>query len=88
MPNMLSPNEVYADPQKWLQVDHEVHQTLLPLMRKLYEDWDQRTSRVHCYRCETGNVKHAFSADTLKPMILGGHVEDEDGNIVMYWEVK
>lgn len=76
----MSPNELKAEPKRWLEVPHEFHEVLTRLMGKLYpgEDWAAtlKNAHVHCYLCETGKPKVGINRATLEPMLIVGHVGD------------
>lgn len=74
MSNMISPNDVHADPKKWLSVPHELHDVIGSLMEKMYSDWHSITKDIVCLRCSGHDDVEVEDRETGAPMVVTGYI--------------
>ncbi len=72
----MSPNELYADPKRWLNVPHQFHEALLELMGKMYGDFEEKLLAIgcNCLACQGKDDIEVELADGT-PKLLTGWVE-------------
>ncbi len=75
---LISPNELRADPKKWLDIPHELHESLGSLMQKMYEgEGGFDLTDIHCLKCEGYENLAVITPDG--PGIVTGYCYDENG---------
>ena len=74
----MSPKELNDDPKRWLDVPHELHESLLGLQEKLFPGFRSKLTaqKVHCLLCEGKETFEVIIKDTLKPAICDGYIGD------------
>ena len=75
--SLVSPQQVYDDPPKWLDVVHEVHESLLALMGQLFPDFPTKLEElgIHCLPCEGKETFIVYVRPTLEKRRVTGYVE-------------
>ena len=74
----ISPQEVYDDPKRWLELVHGLHESLLSLMGELFPDFEEKLAeaKVHCLQCEGHEPIEVLGRDTWEPGRVTGYVGD------------
>jgi|GEM_PF-4710297 len=72
---LISPQQVYDDPKQWLDVLHEVHDILLPVMEMMFPDFPEKLKGIHCLRCEGKEPFQVYLKDTWEPRLCTGYIE-------------
>ena len=76
----VSPHDLNDDPRRWLDVHHEVHDSLSKLMEKFYPGFAHKLSeaKIHCLQCEGEEPFKVFIMATGNPGICDGYIGDID----------
>ena len=76
----MSPKELDDDPRRWLNIPHELHESLLGLMEKLFPGFQKKLEehKVHCLECEGMKPFEVITKDTLKRATCDGYIGDPD----------
>lgn len=74
----MSPQELNDDPKRWLDVPHELHESILQLQEKLFPGFTQKLkdANVHCLLCEGRSTFEVYVKPTGKRQICDGYVGD------------
>ena len=74
----MSPKELNDDPKKWLDVPHELHDSLLKFQEKLFPGFTQKLkeAQVHCFQCEGKETFPVIMKDTFKHQTCDGYIGD------------
>ena len=76
----VSPQQVYDDPKRWLEVLHEVHEPLLNLMQVLFPDFEGKLQGIHCLCCEGQEPFEVYTRDTFQRKLVTGYIDQaQDG---------
>ena len=72
----MSPKEMNDDPKRWLDIPHELHDSLLKLQEKLFPGFTQKLkdANVHCFECEGNKPFEVIIKDAMKMQICVGYV--------------
>jgi len=71
----MSPNDLKEDPRQWLNIPHELHESLLQLMNMMYDGGFDLTG-VHCLECEGREPFEVFVKATGESKLCTGYVDD------------
>lgn len=75
--HMVSPQQVYDDPAKWLNVVHEVHEMLMGIMDAVFPDFREKLAGIHCLECEGEAPFVVYDpAEGMKAKLCTGYVDD------------
>lgn len=57
---LISPQHLYDNPKEWLNVPHELHESLLRLMSHIFPNFKNKLKELgcHCFVCEDKPVIH------------------------------
>lgn len=74
----MSPKELNDDPKRWLNVPHELHESLLFLQEKLFPGFTQKLehANVHCFLCEGHGTFEVFVTTVGRFQTCTGYVGD------------
>ena len=74
----MSPRELNDDPERWLNVPHELHESLLTLQEKLFPGFNQKLkdANVHCFLCEGSKTFEVFVTTVGRVQVCTGYVGD------------
>ena len=80
----MSPQELHDDPKRWLSIPHELHDSLLPLMVKLFPDFEDRlrSAQVHCLECEGHKPFEVVTVDGGELKKCNGYIGDSSVELV------
>ena len=81
MSTLLSPQEVYDEPFRWLNVPHGMHESLGKLMPLMFEDWESKLTDVHCLECEGEEPFIVYEKEGLVPKLCTGFLRGKDGEV-------
>ena len=81
MNGMMSPQEVYDEPHRWLNVPHEHHEVLGELMPKMFDNWEGRLTNVHCLQCEGEEPFVVIDKQDFIEKLVTGYITGEDGEV-------
>ena len=72
----MSPQQVNDDPKEWLSIPHELHESLLKLMEKLFPGFQEKlkSANIHCLDCEGHKPFKVILKDTGKEAMCTGYV--------------
>ena len=73
--SFISPQQVYDDPKRWLDVLHELHPQLLELMSALFPDFPEKLKGIHCLQCEGKEPFTVYLRDGLQERLCTGYSE-------------
>jgi len=76
----MSPNDLNEDRKRWLDVPHELHESLLGLMQMMFPDFS--LEGIHCFACEGIEPQRVILKENLIPKICVGYV-DINGEVLM-----
>lgn len=73
---LMSPQQLNDDPKRWLDVPHELHESLLKLQEKLFPGFAQKLkdAKVHCFLCEGRSTFEVFVKLTGERQICDGYI--------------
>ena len=77
---LISPQEVYDDPKRWLSVPHELHKSLMGLMKMMYPDFESRIRDIHCIECQGFAPFHIIDKETFEVKLCTGYIM-KDGEV-------
>ena len=74
----MSPKQLDDDPRRWLNIPHELHESLLGLMEKLFPGFKKKLEehKVHCLECEGIKPFEVITKNTLKRATCDGYIGD------------
>lgn len=74
----MSPQQLFDDPKRWLNIPHEHHEVLLQLQEKLFPGFGKKLEehKVHCLECEGIKPFEVIVKDTLKVTTCNGYIGD------------
>ena len=74
---LISAQQVYDEPLKWLDVLHEVHESLLGFMALAFPDFQARLEGrgIHCLLCEGKETPVVYVLATWERKRVTGYVE-------------
>lgn len=71
---LISPNQLNEDPKLWLNVPHELHDSLGKLMERLFPGFHEKLEDIHCLECEGLRPFKVVTKDTLETKLCVGYV--------------
>lgn len=78
----MSPNELKENPEKWLDIPHELHESIFSLMQMMYDDGFEVPKHIHCLECEGHEPFDVISPEG--PGIVTGYKDVEGGEPLLY----
>ncbi len=75
---MISPQQVFDEPQHWLSVPHDLHESLLKVMEIMFPGFQEKlkAAKIHCLRCEGQKPFQAYSIPEKKFQMVTGYIGD------------
>ena len=76
----ISPEQLNADPTQWLDVPHDLHESLLNLMERVYPGFEKvlQDRSIHCLKCEGKEPFEVLLKDTFKYATVDGYIGEPD----------
>ena len=87
MSGFMSPQEVHDEPSRWLDVPHEMHESLDGLMSRIFSDWEGKLNDIHCLKCENEEPFVVYQRKGLihvVPKLCTGYLVGDDGQVSLY----
>ena len=80
----MSPQQLNDDPKQWLNVPHELHDSLSGLQEKFFPGFAKKLTeaKVHCLECENEKPFEVIRVDSGTPGICTGYIGDK-GSVVL-----
>lgn len=78
--DLMSPNDLNEDRKRWLDIPHDLHESILGLMQKLFPEFN--LDGIHCFECEGMKPQMVILKDNLMPKLCVGYV-DINGEVLM-----
>lgn len=81
----MSPQELNDDPKRWLDVRHELHESVLALMENVFPGFKQKLIdlHIHCFECEGKKPIEAMTIDKLKSVLVTGWIGEPGSPDIM-----
>jgi len=78
MAGFMSPKNLNDDPKRWLDVPHELHDSLLKFQENLFPGFTQKLNdaQVHCFQCEGKEPFSVITKDAGKLQTCDGYIGD------------
>lgn len=75
----MSPKDLNDDPKRWLDIPHELHDSLSGFQEKMFPGFADKLveAKVHCLECENEKPFEVTIIDTLRPGVCTGYIGDK-----------
>lgn len=79
MTGFMSPADLDREPTRWLNIPHEMHETLLKLMDKMFPGFTKKLEElhIHCFQCEGDDDCPVVIANTMEEKICVGYIGEK-----------
>ena len=88
----MSPKDLNDDPKRWLDIPHELHESLLSLQEKLFPGFKEKLNNlnVHCFLCEGRKPFEVIIKDTGELQTCTGYVgtPNEPDGVLLHCEER
>jgi hypothetical protein len=84
----MSPRELNDNPEKWLNIPHELHEVLRSLQEKMFPGFVQKLEdkQVHCLECDGHEPFAVYVVTEGKTRLCDGYVgsTDDPDNLLLH----
>ncbi|KKN86995.1 hypothetical protein LCGC14_0262640 [marine sediment metagenome] len=76
MAEFMSPQQLYDNPKRWLNVPHVMHESLLKFQEWMFPGFSQKLvdGNIHCLECEGEKPFEVITLDTFEEKLCTGYI--------------